>query len=176
MKGYCLILALLPMAANAEPYLMLGVDGIDGRRDTAADNSALVTAGLGGEIASGWYIEATAGLNVEELLFDDTSYRDSEHVGYFIPMAGYNLKISSSHQFKVGLGYQAAFFKTGCRRPYLGADKECERSTDYGPVYGVGYYYSKDNSGAIGIEYRRYDLSEVRRYGSISLTVKAFVP
>jgi hypothetical protein len=176
MNKFCLILALLPAGVAAEPYVMLGVEGVFGRRDTAADNSALVTTGLGVATSSGWYVETTAGLNVEELLFDNRSYRDSEHVGYFLPMAGYNLRGNSSHWFKVGLGYQAAFFKTDCRRAYLGADQKCERSTDYGPAYGVGYHYSSDGSGGIGLEYRRYDLSETRRYGSLSITVKAFFP
>lgn len=168
------VLFLVPASAFAEPYFVFGVDGVLGKKDYPSNDSLMIQVGFGADTRIGWFTEFLGAFNAEEIVFDGSTIDRNQHVAYVMPVTGYKLKIDSDNFIKADVGYQAGFFEEYCESPYLSAEKICDRSEDYGPTLGLGYYYSGSSRSLIGIEYRRYDLSDSRQFDSVSLTVNRF--
>jgi len=168
------IATFLPATVLADPYIVLGFDGVLGKEGYPSNDSLMIAAGVGADTKIGWFIEFIGTLNVKEIAFDNPTQDRNQHIAYFMPVTGYKLKINSDHYLKANVGYQAGFFEKRCQYSDQVAKEVCDPSEDYGPAYGVGYYYSGRSRSLIGVEFRRYDLSDSRQYNAISLSINGF--
>lgn len=167
-------LLLYPLPALSEPYAILGFDGVTGQDQTSDSSSLMLKMGIGVDTRLGLFAEWEAAINMEKLLFENRSTNANQHVSQTSVLAGYKIEVLKDIVVAASAGSQAGFFDEQCYIDYgfSGSALTCLRTREYGPVYSAGVFSEGERGALLGIEYRRYELSPLRKYEGISLSVR----
>lgn len=172
MKIALLIVSLFPVLAWGEPYAIFQAQGLAGRHGLEDSESLMINSGIGYEV-NGFYVEWDAGINAE-MLFDDLfNIDENQQKGQMTLTTGYFMKVSGNNYVKIGAGSKAAIFDEKCYYDYR-VERICVRREEYGPAYKLGYFHRVVGEGYIGLDLSSDELSSVRKYGALTLTINSF--